>query len=158
MLCDFFPKFYINVICFVFRGGFLSTRFSFECSLPAPSSGTELWWPHTVLSGGCWEDRTGLSFLSLFFISQISHLKLTHLCVCRYALRRTTPSFPTLLMSWLCIKPTPTHETASLGSMWCVDIFTKLSRISPWVWSLIWQRCVQLKGAKSQLQCVKSTM
>lgn len=70
-------------------------------------------------------------FLSLFFISQISHLKLTHLCVCRYALRRTTPSFPTLLMSWLCIKPTPTHETASLGSMWCVDIFTKLSRISP---------------------------
>lgn len=63
--------------------------------------------------------------------------------MCRYALRRRTPSSPTLLMSWLCIKRTPTHETASLGSMWCVDIFTKLSRISPSTWSLTWQRFVQ---------------
>lgn len=63
--------------------------------------------------------------------------------MCRYALRRRTPSSPTLPMSWLCIKRTPTHGTASLGSMWCVDIFTKLSLISPSTWSLTWQRFVQ---------------
>lgn len=69
--------------------------------------------------------------------------KLAHFfCVCRYALRRRMPSSPTLLMSWLCIKRTPTHETALRGSTWCVDIFMKLFRISPSTWSPTWQRLV----------------
>lgn len=120
-------------------------RFPPECSLPAPTSRTELWWPYTVLSGCCWEDITGLTPLneSLFFKDINKVFKSFHFS-CRYALRRRTPSCPTLLTSWPCIKQTPTHETTSHGSTWCADIFTKPFRTSPSAWSRIWQRFVQL--------------